>query len=214
MTLPAATPKTADAPALLWMRQALDELDHGIIVLTDGELVHANRVALALLNQPDSPLHRRGRSIVATTREGTEQLATALRGAQRGNRQMLKLGTSNWSMAIALIPLIQVTVQDQAGTVLAIMGKQRVCGPLAAHWFCRLHSLTPAESKVLSDLLLGHLPRAIAERNGVAMSTVRTQIASILDKTASRGIHQLLLSAATLPPVVPVVVTADMPMAA
>ena len=98
--------------------------------------------------------------------------------------------------------------------MLAILGKERVCGPLATHWFGRQHRLTPAESNVLRELLSGLPPRTIAERNGVALSTVRTHIASILDKTASRNVRQLLLSAATLPSVVPVVLPPSLELAA
>jgi DNA-binding CsgD family transcriptional regulator len=69
------------------------------------------------------------------------------------------------------------------------------------HWFARSRGLTPAESEVLKLLCLGHEPAAIAARQQVAISTIRTQIGSIRAKTGVASIRELVQRVAVLPPV-------------
>lgn len=49
------------------------------------------------------------------------------------------------------------------------------------------YRLTPAERRVLALVLEGHRAAAVAQRLGVALATVRTQLRSIYEKTGCRG---------------------------
>jgi DNA-binding CsgD family transcriptional regulator len=49
-----------------------------------------------------------------------------------------------------------------------------------------LYHLTPAESAVVRELVLGRSVEEIAERLGIALSTARTHIKRILSKTETR----------------------------
>jgi DNA-binding CsgD family transcriptional regulator len=55
---------------------------------------------------------------------------------------------------------------------------------------------------VLAALCDGDDPSGIARRFGVAVSTVRSQIASIRQKTRSTSIRELVRQVAVLPPIV------------
>ena len=56
-----------------------------------------------------------------------------------------------------------------------------------------LFGLTPAEARVLGELLVGKPPAAIAQALGSAVATVRTQMSSVFSKTATRSQSELLL---------------------
>ena len=75
-------------------------------------------------------------------------------------------------------------------SVLAVIEIQQVDG------------LTPAESTVLELLSDGLQPSDIARANAVGMTTVRTQIKGIRDKTCTASIRGLLHQVALLPPMV------------
>ena len=85
---------------------------------------------------------------------------------------------------------------------LLLLGKTSVCESLSADSFASCHGLTPAEKTVLTALANGQCPTAIARQHGVAISTVRTQIASIRVKTGATSIRDLVESIARLPPLV------------
>jgi DNA-binding CsgD family transcriptional regulator len=83
---------------------------------------------------------------------------------------------------------------------LLVFGKHEVCTPLSVHFFAREHGVTSAESAVLAALCNGASPRQIAGERGIALSTVRTQIQNIRQKTGARNIGDLLRVASRLPP--------------
>jgi DNA-binding CsgD family transcriptional regulator len=82
------------------------------------------------------------------------------------------------------------------------MGKRQVCGELSVQWFARSQGLTQAETRVLEALSEGMQPSDIAERHGVGISTIRSQIGSIRAKTHSDSIGALVRQVAVLPPLV------------
>jgi DNA-binding CsgD family transcriptional regulator len=83
-----------------------------------------------------------------------------------------------------------------------LFGKRRVCEQLSVHGFARAHGLTAAETRVLEALCNGAKPNEIADRQGVLISTVRTQIGSIRAKTGAQSIPDLVRQVAVLPPLV------------
>ena len=103
---------------------------------------------------------------------------------------------STRTLPVGVVPLAGA----ERPLAMLMIGKRALCPPLSTQWFCLMHGLSHAESTVLGDLLAGHEPREIAVRNGVALSTIRTQIARISDKTSLHGIRDLLFAVAALPP--------------
>jgi len=82
-----------------------------------------------------------------------------------------------------------------------MLPRRRLCQPLSTYGFARYHGLSSAESQVLHLLCDGLQPTEIAELHGVAITTVRTQIASIRIKTDAPTVGELIQRIARLPPI-------------
>lgn len=181
-----------------WWRHALEEIDLGVCLVTvDGQLLYANSSARGQLDER-SPLQLIDGALVAPQRLDQQRLEQALADVQRGLRHLICLGRGGSRLSLSVLPL-----QDSAmrqGQALLVLGKRSLCGELPMLAFAREHQLTAAERQVLQSLCDGLQPQEIAQRNGVAISTVRTQIASVRAKTATESIRELVSLVAQLPP--------------
>jgi DNA-binding CsgD family transcriptional regulator len=199
---PPATSAPRTRPSL--PRGLLDNIDYGIVVLHAGGS-HCNRTARLQMGEPDAPLRLQDSEPVAADAAQNILLQAAIRdAAERGRRRLLMLRFQARALAVAVVPVPGDASWDDAGAqVMLLLGRRSACPLLTAQSFCCAHGLTPAESSVLDGLLSGLDPRRIAQQHGVALSTVRTQVASILAKTSTRRIQDLTAAAALLPPVMP-----------
>jgi DNA-binding CsgD family transcriptional regulator len=184
---------------------ALDELDYGLLIVdADGRLVQANQMGhhhcsarQGSCRLEDGQLH---------TRDSTDDpvLQRALAQASAGRRSLIKLGTGAQVETVAVVPLTSPPGGRTEAAILLVFGKHQVCEALSVEHFARVHSLTHAEGMVLTALCAGEEPSAIARKFGVAVSTVRTQIASVRQKTRAASIRDLVRQVAMLPPIVSV----------
>lgn len=181
-----------------WWRHALDEIDLGVcLVGAGGKLLYANCTARDQLG-PQAPLQIAGGLVSAALRVDQQRLEQALLDAQqRGLRHLICLGRGVGRLALSVLPMREPGAQAQA---LLVLGKRNLCGELPMLAFAREHQLTAAEQQVLHALCEGLQPQEIAQRHGVAISTVRTQIASVRAKTATESIRELVAMVAQLPP--------------
>ena len=197
------TPLKAVGPAAAtqWFARMLDEIDYGMLLVTDDSVVlHANHVARAELDN-EHPLQLLGAELRVRRPQDVAPLREALAGARtRGLRRLLSLGQGGERISVAVVPL-PAAPGDEALTLL-VFGKRRMCEALSAHWFGREHGLTSAESRVLAALCEGEPPVQIAAAQGVAISTVRSQIGAIRAKTGAPSIRALVRQIAVLPPLV------------
>jgi DNA-binding CsgD family transcriptional regulator len=194
--------RSAAAAPWRWLAAMLDEIDYGMLLLTDvTRVVHANHVARAELDR-DHPLQLLGQQLCPRRGADAASLREALLGAAtRGLRRLLTLGDDGHRVSVAVVPLPSLH-PDQRPATLLVFGKRQVCEELSVHWFARSHSLTQAEAQVLRSLCSGARPTEIAQRQCVAISTVRTQISSIRAKTGAQSIRDLVRQVAVLPPLV------------
>lgn len=181
-----------------WLGLVLEELDYGLLMLNaGGRVLHCNRAARRGLDA-DHPLEIFEQQLRAVDPRDALPLAEALRGAERdGRRCLLRLGEGAAKANVVVVPLNRDV--DQAA-VLLVLERRQLCGELAAQWFALRHGLTPTETEVLKALSAGSRPNDVAERQGVAISTVRTQIQSIRAKSGADSIGELLRQLAVLPP--------------
>jgi len=107
-------------------------------------------------------------------------------------------------VSIAIIPIDSKT-SDAAPATLLVLGRRQLCEALTVDWFSLEHGLTPAEAQVLKSLCAGLRPQAIADRHGVALSTVRTQVGSLRAKTGAASIRELVAQVSMMPPLVGVI---------
>jgi DNA-binding CsgD family transcriptional regulator len=197
----AAPAGKAPAAAPHWFALMLDEIDYGMLLLDDDSVVlHANHVARAELDA-EHPLQLLGAELRVRRPQDVAPLREALVAArERRLRRLLSLGQGAQRISVAVVPL-PVAACDEALTLL-VFGKRRMCEALSAHWFAREHGLTSAESRVLAALCEGEPPAKIAGAQGVAISTVRSQIGAIRAKTGAPSIRALVRQIAVLPPLV------------
>ena len=183
-----------------WLAATLDEIDYGMLLLTDEtRAIHVNHVARAELDDAH-PLQLLGRELCALYPHDGPALADALHAAaRRGLRKLLTLGSGAQRVSLSVVPL---TSPDEPGwpVTLVMLGKRQVCEVLSVQGFASSHGLTAAETRVLAALCRGTPPTEIAAQLGVRIATVRTQIGNIRLKTGTDSIRDLVRQIAVLPP--------------
>lgn len=193
-------PPNLPANAALLMR-VLDEIDYGMLLTTPGgALRYANQMALTEI-LCDGPLRVSGGRVEARDAADQASLHAALADATRGRRRLIELGRMGGVMSVAVLPMSRN--EDAAGEPLALLvfGKRRYCEALTVDFYARTRGLTGAESAVLQDLCRGATPKEIAHDRSVAISTVRTHISSIRQKTRTQSIRDLVHRVTALPPI-------------
>jgi DNA-binding CsgD family transcriptional regulator len=133
-----------------------------------------------------------------------EAFLRALATWRSGRRTLLTLDSDESQVSLALVPVADAPAAlYDAPVMLLVFGKRRVCEPLSVEFYARSHRLTGAETTVLTELCNGLRPAEIAQRCGVALSTVRSQIGSIRQKTGAGSIAELVRMMIGLPPIIP-----------
>ncbi len=194
--------RLVESPALRRMSQMLDEIDYGMLLLSGQmRVVHVNKAARCDLNA-QHPLQLLGTQLRARHAHDALSLDNALVGAaQRGLRRLLNLGDDIQRISVSVVPLPELA-QEPPHAVLLVLGRRRMCEELTVDCYARSHGLTAAESAVIKGLCADLSPRQIAQRQGVGLATVRTQIGSIRFKTGVGSIKALVRQVAMLPPLV------------
>lgn len=191
------------ARELEWLRAGLDSIDYPIVgVAPDRTVLLVNRAARLELADPGHPLHLNGGMLRLRESGDVLTLQRAMRDALRlGLRRMVMLGGREESLAVAVRPLDDGAMTGAAiGGVLLVFGKRRMCETLSVDWFARDRGLTGAETRVFHGLSDGLRASEIAARQGVALSTVRSQVRSLCAKAGTSSVRELLRQVAALPP--------------
>ena len=193
--------RTVQARSRHWLAATLDEIDYGMLLLTDAvQAIHVNHAARAELDATH-PLQLLGRELRARRPQDVLPLADALHAAaRRGLRKLLTLGDGAQRISVSVVPLSLPDGAASEPVTLVMLGKRQVCEVLSAQGFAQSHGLTAAEARVLAGLCRGTPPTEIAAQLGVAISTVRTQIGNIRLKTGAESIRALVQQVAVLPP--------------
>lgn len=198
--------RTRPAPITRWLARMLDEMDHGMLLVTPGgALRHANQAARQELALGGSLAWASG-AVHAARREQQGILLQALADTGRGRRCLLGLGEPGQALSVAVVPLGDDGPEGEA-LVLLVLGKRQSCETLTIDFFARTQGLTAAEARVLQALCDGLRPKEVARRCDVAVSTIRTQISSIRNKTQTASIRDLVSRVTALPPITPAMKT-------
>jgi DNA-binding CsgD family transcriptional regulator len=196
---------------LAW--RALEEIDYGLILVSpEGHVQHTNRLGRQELSRGHF-LRCDGDMVCGGTPAGSAEVMRGIRSAARGRRQLLELQHGTDALPVACVPLFR-PAEDESASVLLMLARQAGTQNLSVTFFARSHRLTPAEEAVLRALCEGNEVDDIAAANGVCVSTVRTQIRSLRDKTGAPSIRALVQRLASLPPVVPVTLATNGSLAA
>jgi DNA-binding CsgD family transcriptional regulator len=178
----------------------LDEVDYGLLLVSaDARVAHVNQAARVELDA-SHPLRVLGHELRARNQQDAALLHGAFVNARRGMRRLLILRDGDRHVNVSIVPLAVPFAVEPAAGILIILGKRQVCEQLSIQGYARVHRLTPAETRVLIALSQGTQPNDIAVQQGVAISTVRTQINNIRLKTGALSIAALVRQVAVLPP--------------
>jgi DNA-binding CsgD family transcriptional regulator len=178
----------------------VDQVDQGLALLSSDTSVILINQAFRRACSRSQTLRLTSQHLVLANGQNGE-LRRAVELAVGGRRTLLEVhGEDTDRLQLAVMPLGR-TAPGQTGSrpVLLVLGRQQLCEPVSRTLFCSNHHLTPAESTVLRLLADGMSPELIARTANVAVSTVRTQIVSIRQKTGAGSIGELLRLLAGLP---------------
>lgn len=191
-------PQSAHKAAPPMLLAVLDEVNHGLVLLTEeAEVTFANRVARRDCSA-DMPLHIEGSRLRLTRPTDRDALMRALTAARAGRRTILTIASPEGDMQVGVVPVGDNGDDDTVA--LLILGRRVQSEPLTLQFFAQTHRLTSAESSVVGALCEGLRPTQIAARSGVAISTVRTQISSIRQKTQAKSIGDIVRMIEAMPP--------------
>ena len=192
----------AAAPGQAHLLRVFDEIDYGMLLVDgQGRILHANHLARHELAQRQI-LRACSGSLVGSTTEHSERIQQALDAALRGQRRLLLMREGERDLSLAFTPLSH-PLEDDAPTVLVMLSRQNACDNLAVRMYARALGLSPTEETVLLALCRGLEIPDIARENGVAVSTVRSQIKTLREKAGAPSVRRLLQRVNSLPPVVP-----------
>lgn len=192
-------------------RGALDRIAIGLAILDqDMRITYANEGADEILADPDGALRLRQGRLFARQPADQRQLRQLVEGALRSaldplahhQASMILHGEDgSHSLSACAMPAPPSPAQDQAaGQVLIALRRLETATNLVA---CarQLFDLTDTEAKFASALASGSSLTEAAEAQGVRISTARTHLARIFQKTNTRQQSQLvsLLRSAELP---------------
>lgn len=192
-------------------RGALDQIAMGIAILDqDMRITYANEGADEILSDPESALGLRQGRLYARRPGDQRQLRQLFEGALRSAQDPLAPAQASMilhgedgshSLSACAMPAPPSIVQtDASGKVLIALRRLEMATNLVA---CarQLFDLTDTEAKFASALASGSSLTEAAEAQGVRISTARTHLARIFQKTDTRQQSQLvsLLRSAALP---------------
>ncbi len=196
---------TVDTVGVGLLQAVLEQVDYGLAVVNADtrQLLFANTPAWALLN-PVSTLQTdlwvaQGK-LCTRQHSHIDQLMAALAQTKTGKRALIN--------SVAVLPLSALDMPHTStaptppspACALLVFPKQQLCDSTTITLFARERGLTGAEGQVLMAVCQGLRPQEIASHHGVQISTVRTQLRSIRQKTASDSVRELIAKVSGLPP--------------
>lgn len=189
-------------------RSALDRIAMGIAILDqDMRITYANEGADEILSDPESALGLRQGRLYARLPADQRQLRQLVEGALRSAQDPLAptqasmiLHGEDGSHSLSACAMPAPPSPNSTGKVLIALRRLETATNLVA---CarQLFDLTDTEAKFASALASGSSLTEAAEAQGVRISTARTHLARIFQKTNTRQQSQLvsLLRSAALP---------------
>jgi DNA-binding CsgD family transcriptional regulator/PAS domain-containing protein len=193
--------------------QALDRLAAGVIV-TDGEgrVFEMNSAAECIVQRADGL--KLGQGKLAAVRGGDDDklasfIATAAapeaRAGSIGRMLVGRRGTGRRAYALVVAPLGTASAVFDRPLAMILVTDPDGLAP-SERDVAEFFGLSPAESRLAAALLAGKRLRGLAADTGVQISTLRTQLSSILEKVGVERQTDLVRVLASVP-----VVTVPMP---
>jgi DNA-binding CsgD family transcriptional regulator len=174
-----------------WSLTMLDQLSAGLFLLDgEGRLIHANTVGRAMLASRDGLLLNHGR-LGAVERAAADRLDGILRACTTGRRVAgeMRVPRARGHWLLSACPLSHAATmfngvgQCRAWAWVSDPGAER---PDLQRRLQVIFGLTPAEQRIAAAMLTGLTSAEIADRHGVSLATVRSQVQSIFGRLGVR----------------------------
>lgn len=182
------------------LQSVIDALDVGVLVCDErGRLLLANAAARRELAAGGVLQLTEDGALDVCGGAGLLLLRRAVHAAARARAyQLVPLRRGERRLMVSVQPMR--ATDGAPPSALLLLGRRRLCPELAVQELGRLYELTTAERRVLAGLLAGMAVAAMARERGVAVSTVRTQVAALRAKFGVRRIDDITRLVAELPP--------------
>lgn len=198
----AGTVAPPDALLAGMLARVLDEIDHGLVLVDlTGRILHSNHPARREL-AAERALRNADGMLCAGQPAWQARIRQALRDAERGCRSIVELEHASEPLSLAFIPLEPRDTGAEIDTVLIMCSRAAGCEMLTMQMFARAKQLTRAEQNVLAQLCAGHGAEEIAGLQGICLSTVRTHIKNVRQKTGSSSIREVVHRVTRMPQIV------------
>ncbi|MFT4269343.1 MAG: helix-turn-helix transcriptional regulator [Xenophilus sp.] len=200
---PEPAPRLPEAALAALFARALDEIDHGLLLLDpNGRILHANHPAQRELSAQRALRVGQGGELCATSGTLHARIRLALHDAERDCRSIVELEHPEESLSLAFVPLASGRCGGAVDAVLVICSRRTGVQPLTLQMYARAHGLTPTEQSVLAQLCAGKAAEEIAGRQGICLSTVRTHIKNMRQKTGATSIRDIVHRVTLMPQIV------------
>ncbi|MEZ5741026.1 MAG: LuxR C-terminal-related transcriptional regulator [Burkholderiaceae bacterium] len=165
----------------------------GFVLDIHGRLRFANADGQRVLDAGSVLMPIEGRLMPRERTQWASWLSALLGVQATGLPRFFFLGGDGRSVMAALKP-------DSAGPGIRVsLERGKLCDEATLRAYAQHLNLTRREARVLDLLSAGLTPRDIADSNGTAEATVRTQIKSLLNKTRCPGLRELMIQIGRLP---------------
>lgn len=163
-----------------------------VLVAKDMSIVHANAAAKTMLKNGDPILAVRGKLALLhelvpnRLQAAVEVAAQAEQNLGRRGIGIAAKSRGGAALAVQVMPLERRTLRggvDRRAAVAVFIGDAVAPLEMPADALRLLYELTPAEQRVFELVVAGQPTAGIAERLGVAPSTVRTHLLRVFAKT-------------------------------
>lgn len=171
----------------------LDMLTVGIACIRiDGELMYANKAALEMLTRCGII------SAISDIPQAKDRINdSTLKKLRLDKHETIVIRSKSCELQIQIAPFINFNEEDPAfmerrrGAMLIL--HESGCVALPSHTQLKsLYGLTQAEARLALKLCEGNTPSECAANMGVSITTIRSQLRALMEKTVSRRQAELL----------------------
>jgi DNA-binding CsgD family transcriptional regulator len=176
------------------LEAALDSFSLGIVLLdADLGIIHTNLAADAMLRESD-PISSAGGRLSLPHPRSTEALEDAVRRAASGGMELGQRGMGlptrrrdGSPVIVHVMPLRRGRRSTASATAAVFVAAATAPPKMPGAALALLYDLTPAETRVLELIVEGKPPTEIGTALGISISTVKTHLVRVFDKT---GVHR------------------------
>jgi DNA-binding CsgD family transcriptional regulator/PAS domain-containing protein len=192
------------------LAETLDALKLGVVLANeDSRILHANRAAEEMMRE-GGPLRGRDGVLRAERGAASREIRSAIRQAARNESGIGKTGLAvrltdedgEAPVVAHVLPLAggEIRSRLEPAAVAAVFVNPKVDDAASAQAVASTFGLTLAETRVLTRILTGSTVAEAAADLGVAPTTARTHLDSILAKTGTSRQSELIRLAAQIAP--------------